>query len=272
MELRGGPRDNQDDHLTRLAKEVVALYEEHKKVNQERERIYHYRDSYLKKRPKKLINFNAEDYYETPREALGFLERFRTHGPAVKAEVEEILADPEWMYLNEADEKLLNELKRIYDAIGEKRSILGHGRPHAQGNMHGEGQHGLHPNAPAPAHLHRPGRYVIPFPLLQNQLMPADNALTPFQQRIRDLIAEFDPLINPLYQQIQALPAVGPGVADTNENRELISEYLALVRARHVRAQALQALAAQQGHDLGGMGKPHHMLRGSYWHGMQNRR
>jgi hypothetical protein len=140
-----------------------------------------------------------------------------------------------------------------------------------EGEMHGEGQDGLHPNEPQ--YLLRPGRYVIPLPMPPNQVMPiVDNALTPYQQRIRDLIVEFDPLIDPLYQQIQALPVVGHGVADTNENRELIREYLALVRARRVRVLAIQALAAQHGHGLGGMGKPHHMLRGAHWHEMQNRR
>ena len=137
MELRSGPAGgggqagDQDDHLTKLAKEIVELNKEHEKIKEERERVFHYRANYLKKRPKKLVVFDAEDYFETPREALGFLERFRGRNPAMDAEVAEIVADPEWVYLNQADEKLMNELVRIFNDISERRLILGHGRPRA---------------------------------------------------------------------------------------------------------------------------------------------
>ena len=140
MQLRSGAPGQQGGHLAQLIQEVLELEEEYKNVNRQREQIFDYRLNYLKKRPNKLIKFDSEEYYETPREGVGLLERFRRMSPAIKAEADAILADPDWIYLNESDEKLRLELKRLYDLIGEKRQFIGYGKPRMRRGMVGNGR------------------------------------------------------------------------------------------------------------------------------------
>jgi hypothetical protein len=137
MQLRSGAPGQQGGHLAQLIQEVLELEEEYKNVSRQREQIFDYRLNYLKKRPNKLIKFDSEEYYETPREGVGLLERFRRMSPAIRAEADAILADPDWIYLNESDERLRLELKRLFDSIGEKRQFIGYGKPRMRGGMRG---------------------------------------------------------------------------------------------------------------------------------------
>ena len=135
MELRSGAPGQGDGHLEKLSKEIVALGKQRGEIVKERERIYEYRDNYLKKRPKKLIKLDGEDYYETPREYLRGLDRYReaSQRPEVRAEAEEIIADPDWIYLNEADTRLQDEIRRIETAIRDREQLFGYGKPRMRG-------------------------------------------------------------------------------------------------------------------------------------------
>lgn len=141
MERRSGAPGQGDGHLEKASKEITSLQNEHREITRERERLYGYRDNYLKKRPKKLIKFDDEDYYETPREYLRGLDRYReaSQSPEVRAEAEEIIADPDWIYLNETDKRLQDELMRIEAAIRDREQLFGYGKPRMRGGMRGHG-------------------------------------------------------------------------------------------------------------------------------------
>jgi hypothetical protein len=264
MQLRSGAPGQQGGHLAQLIQEVLELEEEYKNVDRQREQIYDYRVNYLKKRPNKLIKFDSEDYYETPREAVGLLERFRGMGPAVRAEADAILADPDWIYLNESDERLRLELKRLFDSIGEKRQFIGYGKPRMRGGMlPGEA------NAPPPPSIPKPRRAGIPQPMN----IGANGVALPLnarQQAVSDVLAYYALIIDPLWQSIQNMQVVGDGrVLDTQANRIIIHAFEVAVAER--RAAVQQIMQADQDQDMIGNGRTH-MERGRMWHDMCNRR
>lgn len=253
-----------------------------------RDRVNHFRDglddivrrrfNIFKRRPKPWISMSESDmkddeiYADYDPEVVMGLKRF-VNSPVgvIRREAEAILRSQEWQDLNRIERNIRPMLDDLSNRLFRKgienhnnqQMARGEGKPHMRGGMLPAG-----PNAPPPPSIPRPRRAQIPQPVnvdANGQALP----LNARQAAIRDVITQFALTIDPLWQSIQNMQAVGNGVADTQANRIIIDAYNVAVGER--RAAIRQIMQEDQDQEMVGHGMSH-MDRGRMWQDMCNRR